>query len=127
MITKKIILTALTSLFFTSQIQAAPYWVQKPIQCASPKEVFDRLDRDGLMPLFTSTGNAKVEGNIYTKMYAMLYNAETNQWAFIEFFDEETTCVLVVGEGVDFDVPTEETEEAEDSTDVPDPEFTPYK
>ena len=40
---KKIILTALISLFFTSQIQAAPYWAQKPIQCASPKEVFDRL------------------------------------------------------------------------------------
>ena len=121
MTTKKIILTALISLFFTSQIQAAPYWAQKPIQCASPKEVFDRLDRDVLLPLFTSTGNAKVEDNIYTKMYAMLYNAETSQWAFIEFFDEETTCVLVVGEGVDFDV---STDEAEDSTD---PEFTPYK
>ena len=54
-------------------------------------------------------------------MYAMLFNADNGKWAFIEFFDEETTCVLVVGEGVDFDV---STEEAEDSTE---PEFTPYK
>ena len=88
---------------------AAPYWAQKPIQCASPGEVFNRLDRDGLVPLFSSTGNAKVEDNIYTKMYAMLYNQDTGAWAFIEFFDEETTCVIVVGEGVDFDVQGEET------------------
>jgi hypothetical protein len=42
-------------------------------------------------------------------MYAMLYNQDTGAWAFIEFFDEETTCVIVVGEGVDFDVQGEET------------------
>jgi hypothetical protein len=91
-------------IIFANLAFAAPYWAEKPIQCASPKEVFDRLDRDGLVPLFSSTGNAKVENNIYTKMYAMLYNAENGKWAFIEFFDNETTCVIVVGEGVDFNV-----------------------
>lgn len=83
---------------------AAPVWAEKPIQCASPSEVFDRLDRDGLLPLFSSTGNARVENDIYTKMYAMMYNADNGKWAFIEFFDKETTCVIVVGEGVDFSV-----------------------
>ena len=89
---------------FSNLAFAAPVWAEKPIQCASPSEVFDRLDRDGLEPLFSSTGNARVENDIYTKMYAMLYNPENGKWAFIEFFDNETTCVIVVGEGVDFDV-----------------------
>ena len=94
---------------FSNLAFAAPVWAEKPIQCASPSEVFDRLDRDGLLPMFTSTGNARVENDIYTKMYALLYNAENGKWAFIEFFDEETTCVIVVGEGVDFDVQGEAT------------------
>ena len=91
-------------IIFANLAFAAPYWAEKPIQCASPKEVFDRLDGDGLLPLFSSTGNARVENEIYTKMSAMLYNADNGKWAFIEFFDEETTCIIVVGEGVDFDV-----------------------
>lgn len=91
-------------ILFSNVAFSAPVWAEKPIQCASPSEVFDRLDRDGLVPLFSSMGNARVENDIYTKMYAMLYNAENGKWAFIEFFDNETTCVIVVGEGVDFNV-----------------------
>lgn len=99
----RILVTILASLF-SYNAYAAPVWAEKPIQCATPAEVFDRLDGDGLVPLFSSTGNARVENDIYTKMYAMLYNADNGKWAFIEFFDEETTCIIVVGEGVDFDV-----------------------
>jgi hypothetical protein len=95
---------SISVIVFSNLAFAAPYWAEKPIQCASPKEVFARLDRDGLVPLFSSTGNARVENEIYTKMYAMLYNADNGKWAFIEFFDEQTTCVVVVGEGVDFNV-----------------------
>lgn len=89
---------------FSNLAFAAPVWAEKPIQCATPAEVFNRLDGDGLLPLFSSTGNARVENEIHTLMYAMLYNAENGKWAFIEFFDEETTCIIVVGEGVDFNV-----------------------
>ena len=102
---------SISIIVFCNVAFAAPVWAEKPIQCASPAEVFDRLDRDGLLPMFTSTGNARVENEIYTKMYAMLYNADNGKWAFIEFFDEETTCVIVVGEGVDFDVMSDETKD----------------
>ena len=104
-----ILLTIVVSFIFASLAFSAPVWAEKPVQCASPSEVFDRLDGDGLVPLFSSTGNARVENNIYTKMYAMLYNADDGKWAFIEFFDQETICILVVGEGVDFDVTGKET------------------
>jgi len=102
MIMIRIAITILASLFSFS-VLAAPEWVQKPIQCASPQEVFERLDADGLKPLLGGTGNARVENNMYTKQYAFLYNEDNNYWAFIEFFDEETICVIVVGEGVEFD------------------------
>lgn len=101
-ITTRIILVAI-SLFSFSAI-AAPQWYQKPVQCASPQEVFDRLDEDGLEPLLGATGNARVEDNMYTKPYAFLYNQDTGYWAFIEFFDNELMCIIVVGEGVEFEV-----------------------
>ena len=100
---------SISVIVFCNVAFAGPVWAEKPIQCASPAEVFDRLDGDGLVPLFSSTGNARVENDIYTKMYAMLYNADNGKWAFIEFFDPETTCIIVVGEGVDFDVTGKET------------------
>ena len=89
---------------FSNVAFGEPVWAQKPIQCASPQEVFDRLDKDKLMPLFSATGNARVENNMYSKLYGMFYNQDTKYWAFVEFFDFETMCIIVVGEGVDFDV-----------------------
>ena len=92
-----------TSLFSFNAL-SAPQWVEKPVQCASPQEVFTKLDKDGLLPLLGATGNARVGNNLYVKNYGFLYNEENNYWAFIEFFDNETICVIVVGEGVEFDM-----------------------
>ena len=91
-------------ILFSNIAFGEPIWAEKPIQCASPEEVFDRLDKDNLMPLFSATGNARVENNMYSKLYGMFYNEDTKYWAFVEFFDLETMCIIVVGEGVDFDV-----------------------
>jgi hypothetical protein len=41
---------------------------------------------------------------MYVKPYGFFYNQDTEYWAFVEFFDTETMCVLAVGEGVEFDV-----------------------
>jgi len=104
MITMIRILITTIALSLSTTVSAAPQWVQKPIQCASPQEVIDRLDADGLELLLGATGNARVENNMYSKLYGFYYNQENNYWAFVEFFDPETMCVIVVGEGVEFDV-----------------------
>tara|TARA_X000001316_G_C922193_1_gene37097 strand:- start:61 stop:393 length:333 start_codon:yes stop_codon:yes gene_type:complete len=104
MITKITILITTIALSLSTAVSAAPSWVQKPVQCASPQEVLDRLDADGLDLLLGATGNARVENNMYTKPYGFYYNQENNYWAFVEFFDNETMCIIVVGEGVEFDV-----------------------
>lgn len=95
---------SLLLIVFSNFAFSEPQWVQKPIQCATPPEVFDRLDRDNLLPLFAASGNARVENQMYTKPYGFFYNQDTKYWAFIEFFDTETMCIVAVGEGVEFDV-----------------------
>ena len=86
-----------------------PKWVVKPVQCASPQAVFERIDKDGMFPLFSSTGNARVENEMYALPYGFFYNPDTGYWLFVEFFDPDTACVIGVGQGVDFDVEGEET------------------
>ena len=86
-----------------------PSWVQKPVQCASPEAVFNRIESGGLLPLFSSTGNARVEDDMYSLPYGFFYNPDTGYWLFVEFFSPTSACVIGVGEGVDFDVQGEET------------------
>ncbi|MDB4339558.1 hypothetical protein OAA08_00580 [bacterium] len=91
-------------ILFSNIAFGEPQWVQKPIQCATPPEVLDRLDKDKLLPLFAAVGNARVENEMHTKPYGFFYNEDTKYWAFVEFFDYETMCIVAIGEGVDFDV-----------------------
>ena len=97
-------LLGISVILFSNIAFSEPQWVNKPVQCASPAEVIDRLDEGGLKPLFAATGNARIGNEIYTKTYGMFYNEENSYWAFVEFFDEETMCMIVVGEGIEFDV-----------------------
>ena len=94
---------------YTPPATEAPVWVEKPVQCASPESVFDRIESDGLLPLFSSTGNARVENEMYALPYGFFYNPDTGYWLFVEFFSPTSACVIGVGEGVDFDVSGEET------------------
>tara|TARA_R100000951_G_scaffold105567_1_gene99446 strand:- start:1287 stop:1649 length:363 start_codon:yes stop_codon:yes gene_type:complete len=119
--TTKIILTALISLFLTSQLQAEPYWAQKPVQCGPTQEVMDRIDQDGLKPLMMMTGNARVENIKKVLPYAFYYEVDEQFWIMVEFFSAETVCVVGVGQGVNFDVSVDEVEETQKE------EFTPYK
>ena len=119
MTTKKIILTALISLFFTSQLQAEPYWAQKPVQCGPTQEVMDRIDADGLKPLMMMTGNARVENTKRVLPYAFYYDMEEQFWIMVEFFNEETSCVVGVGQGVSFDVTVDEVEKTQKEEPAP--------
>ena len=89
--------------------EETPSWVQKPVQCASPEAVFDRIESGGLLPLFSSTGNARVEEDIYSLPYGFFYNPDTGYWLFVEFFSPTSACIVGVGQGVDFDVQGDES------------------
>ena len=84
-----------------------PRWVEKPVQCASPDAVIERIERDDMLPMMAMTGNARVEEDMYTLPYGFFYNPENNYWLFVEFFSPETSCIIGVGQGVNFDVADE--------------------
>ena len=92
---------------YTPPAKEEPVWLEKPVQCASPEAVFERIKSNGLLPLFSSTGNARVENKLYSMPYGFFYNPETTSWLFVEFFSPTSACVIGVGEGVDFDVADE--------------------
>jgi len=91
-------------MLWTTSVLAEPTWVEKPVQCDTPESVFDRIDKDSMLPLFSSTGKARVGNNMYSLPYGFFYNPDKGYWLFVEFFDPQTACVIGVGQGVDFDV-----------------------
>ena len=87
--------------------QEQPRWVEKPVQCASPNAVMKRIERDDMLPMMAMTGNARVEEEMYSLPYGFFYNPENGYWLFVEFFSPETSCIIGVGQGVNFDVAEE--------------------
>ena len=81
-----------------------PYWVEKPVQCATPEEVMDRVETDELIPLIAMTGNARIEQDLFVLPYGFFYNPETSFWLFVEFHSEDVACIVGVGDVVNFDV-----------------------
>jgi hypothetical protein len=81
-----------------------PYWVEKPVQCATPGEVMERVENDNMIPLLATTGNARIEEELFVLPYGFFYNPETSYWLFVEFHSEEVACIVGVGDVVDFDV-----------------------
>ena len=84
--------------------QEQPRWVEKPVQCASPNAVMRRIEKDNMLPLMAMTGNARVDEEMYSLPYGFFYNPETQYWLFVEFFSPDTSCIIGVGQGVEFDV-----------------------
>jgi len=81
-----------------------PYWVEKPVQCATPAEVMKRVENDNMIPLIALTGNARIEEEMFVLPYGFFYNPETSYWLFIEFHSEDVACIVGVGDVVNFDV-----------------------
>ena len=81
-----------------------PYWVEKPVQCATPAEVMERVENDNMLPLIALTGNARIEEEMFVLPYGFFYNPETSYWLFIEFHSEDVACIVGVGDVVNFDV-----------------------
>jgi hypothetical protein len=81
-----------------------PYWVEKPVQCATPAEVMERVENDNMIPLIALTGNARIKEEMFVLPYGFFYNPETSYWLFIEFHSEDVACIVGVGDVVNFDV-----------------------
>lgn len=83
---------------------AEPKWVEKPVQCATYEEVIQRALKDNLDPLLSMTGTARIENNLYVLPYVFYYNSNTSYWMIVEVHQDDTACIIGVGDQVNFDV-----------------------
>lgn len=83
---------------------AQPKWVEKPVQCASYEEVIQRAIKDDLQPLMSMTGTARIDNSLYLLPYIFYYNSNTSYWMIVEVHQDNTACIIGVGDKVDFDV-----------------------
>ena len=92
------------SLLLPNKSYGAPVWVEKPVQCATYAEVITRAAGEGMKPLFTMVGNARIEEEMYSLPMVFYYNQENTYWMMVEVHPDDTACVAGVGAEVDFDV-----------------------
>lgn len=80
-------------------LNAAPVWASKPIQCGSIDEVLELMESLGEEPfIYFEGGSVRPEGNLPTK-FVITLNRETNAWTLLEIPHPEQACVLGAGQG----------------------------
>ena len=94
----------LLSLLLPNKSYGEPKWVQKPVQCATYQEVIQRAKDEGMEPLFTMVGNARIEDQMYSLPLIYYYNQSNTYWMLVEVHTDNEACVVGVGSDVDFDV-----------------------
>lgn len=107
---KKVIIL-LSSIIFTTVAlaehnqpkQQGPQWRYKPIQCSTPKEILDVLQKIGSKPLVGGLSIITDGTNYANTPMVMYYNIETNDFQVVEFHSKDTACMIVTGGDVSFD------------------------
>ena len=74
------------------------------MQCATYQEVIQRAKDEGMEPLFTMVGNARIEDQMYSLPLIYYYNQSNTYWMLVEVHTDNEACVVGVGSDVDFDV-----------------------
>lgn len=102
---KKLLVSLILFLGYVGNALAEPEWAQKPVQCADTQEVLDRIEGDNMLPLVQMIGNAQINRQTIKMVpYVMYYNTESQTWAIVEFLQPDYSCIIGVGQGVNFDV-----------------------
>ena len=105
---KKFIAICLLAFSFTSA-QAAPQILQKPVQCAAPVEVINQyVLSNNLKAMFIAVSNIRTQyGEIVKAPIVFFYNPTNGRFMLMEGTMEET-CVIELGDKVDFNVDHDE-------------------
>jgi len=104
---KILIITMFLVIGYVGDLLANPVWAEKPVQCAHPDEVHERILADDAQLLMEMSGVARMNEQewIDDVPYGVYYNPETEQWFVVEYVQlDEYACIIALGEGVNFDV-----------------------
>ena len=101
---KKFLTICLLAFSFTSA-QAAPQYLQKPVQCGTPVEVINEyVVTNNLKAMFIAVANIRTQyGEIVKAPIVFFYNPNSGRIMLMEGNVDET-CVIELGDMVDFNV-----------------------
>ena len=104
---RKILLSFLLVGLLSNTAQANPVWQSKPVQCATPIEVYEAyVFPNELKPVFIAVGYGATSEMETFEVPIVFYMNKEGRWLMIEV-GTEWTCVVGYGDRFDSDI-TEE-------------------
>jgi hypothetical protein len=102
---KKILFAAAAMVFATT---AEAEWFQKPVQCSTGEDVYNTLiETFELQPMFAAVAQIITPDNLSPAVLIFYMNIESGRFLILET-DNVSTCIIGIGDGVDFDITPEE-------------------
>jgi len=96
---RKLAVILLFSVAPLHNLNAAPQWANKPIQCASPQEVMDLLKGYGEEPYIYFEGSTTRPSGSFPSTFLITRNSKESTWTLVEMPDSEQACILGAGRG----------------------------
>jgi len=102
---KKFLLAAAAIMFsFTAEAK----WFHKPVQCSTGEDVYNELiETFELQPMFAAVAQIIMPDSSSPAVLIFYMNVESGRFLILET-DNVNTCIIGIGDGVDFDITPEE-------------------
>lgn len=99
----KLIYSFLILIAISSIAIAEPRWVQKPVQCSTPQELIQILDKVGSKPLLGGVTIVTQDLINYAEIPLIVYyHPESNEFQIIELHSSNVACLIASGGEVSF-------------------------
>jgi len=105
----KTLLSALALMALVSTAEAK--WFQKPVQCSTGEDVYSTLiEPYGLQPMLAAVASIVTPDESSPAVLIFYMNIDTGRFLILET-DNVSTCIIGIGDGVDFNITPDEIRE----------------
>ena len=105
----KTLLSALVLMALVSTAEAK--WFQKPVQCSTGEDVYSKLiEPYGLQPMLAAVASIVTPDESSPAVLIFYMNIDTGRFLILET-DNVSTCIVGIGDGVDFNITPDEIRE----------------
>lgn len=105
----KTLLSALALMALISTAEAK--WFHKPVQCSTGEDVYSTLiEPYGLQPMLAAVASIVTPDDSTPAVLIFYMNIDTGRFLILET-DNVSTCIIGIGDGVDFNITPEEIKE----------------